>query len=85
MGGILGYIRNCDVNIYNSYNAGNISSNKTSYGIMGGIWFEGTCNIENCVNIGETQIGICRATNNISANNIYYLDSESNTGGITNI
>lgn len=84
VGGILGYIRGSDINIYNSYNAGNISSNKTSYGIMGGIWFEGTCNIENCVNIGETQIGICRTANNISANNIYYLDSESNTGGITN-
>ena len=86
VGGILGYTRDgdADVNIYNSYNSGNISSNKLSYGIMGGIWAEGTCNIENCVNIGETQIGICRTADNISVNNIYYLDSASNTGGITN-
>ena len=84
--GILGYTRGdyANVNIYNSYNSGNISSNKSSYGIMGGIWAEGTCNIENCVNIGEAQIGICRTADNISANNIYYLDSVSNTGGITN-
>ena len=82
--GILGYTRGdkADVNIYNSYNIGNISSNKSSCGIMGGIWAEGSINIENCFNIGEAQIGICKSAN--SSNNIYYLDSASSTGGVTN-
>ncbi len=82
--GILGYTRGnkADVNIYNSYNIGNVSSNKSSCGIMGGIWAEGSINIENCFNIGEAKIGICKSAN--SSNSIYYLDSASSTGGITN-
>ena len=84
--GILGYVRGdyANVNIYNSYNLGKVTltQSSSSCGIMGGIWAEGTINIENCFNIGEAQIGICRSTN--SSDNVYYLDSASGTGGITN-
>ncbi len=79
--GILGYVRGntAYVNIYNSYNSGSISCDKTSCGIVGGKWAEGSINIENCVNIGQAQVGIGKGTS--TSNNVYFLESASTTGG----
>ena len=83
-GGILGYVRggNADVNILNCYNSGKIESNKRSAGIVGGIWAEGSINIENTFNAGNSDRGILAyryTDNNVSSKNCYYLNNMQET------
>ena len=53
-GGIVGSFRSRNIlNIYNSYNIGEIVSVSNAAGILGGTWAEGTLNLTNCCNYGE--------------------------------
>ena len=84
-GGIVGYIRgsNANLNIFNSYNIGNISSNKKeSSGIVGGIWAEGSLNMENVFNAGISDKAILgsKGTQNVTGKSLYYLDNIKDEG-----
>ena len=82
---ILGYVRgvNKDVNILNCYNKWRkTESNKRSAGIVGGIWAEGSINIENTFNAGNSDRGILAygyTDNNVSSKNCYYLNNMQET------
>lgn len=53
-GGIIGSYRGYSIlNIYNSYNIGEITSVSDAAGILGGTWAEGEINLLNCCNYGK--------------------------------
>ena len=88
-GGIIGNYRSSRIlNIYNSYNIGKIVSVIDAAGILGGTWAEGTINLVNCCNYGETlgttNYNIANTTRyyglseEIRFTNCYYLENDKN-------